>query len=222
MHQTFMISIIRLVQRIEIKLLRYGNIIKIYFIREKKLKIFSVHYIGASPCNGMRFNNRGKKRGGEKKKARKRGYRRGRGRRGAKKVQPNAERKMQKEKEIGNLWVKTCFLGKGLSPSKLSTKALCRDTRKRGNEKPEGNKKERKRACLVKGLQAGLGWTGIPKTVPAPRSSVVTDLQQETDDVGAKAFSENRTQQKRYRRSYRKNLIESLNWKQMRQIIIKT
>lgn len=35
------------------------------------------------------------------------------------------------------MWVKTCFLGKGLSPSKLSTKALCGDTRKRGNEKPE-------------------------------------------------------------------------------------
>lgn len=39
----------------------------------------------------------------------------------------------------GNLWVKTCFLGKGLSPSKLSTKALCGDRRKRGNEKPEGS-----------------------------------------------------------------------------------
>lgn len=39
----------------------------------------------------------------------------------------------------GNLWVKTCFLGKGLSPSKLSTKALCGNTRKRGNEKPKGN-----------------------------------------------------------------------------------
>lgn len=48
--------------------------------------------------------------------------------------------KMQKEKKkSGNLWVKTCFLGKGLSPSKLSTKALCGNTSKRGNEKPEGN-----------------------------------------------------------------------------------
>lgn len=32
------------------------------------------------------------------------------------------------------MWVKTCFLGKGLSPSKLSTKALCGDTRKRERE----------------------------------------------------------------------------------------
>lgn len=38
------------------------------------------------------------------------------------------------------MWVETCFLGKGLSPSKLSTKALCGDTRKRGNEKPEGGR----------------------------------------------------------------------------------
>lgn len=45
----------------------------------------------------------------------------------------------RKKKKGGNLWVKTCFLGKGLSPSKLSTKALCGNTSKRGNEKPEGN-----------------------------------------------------------------------------------
>lgn len=43
---------------------------------------------------------------------------------------------MQKGKG-GNLWVETCFLGKGLSPSKLSTKALCGDTRKSGNETQE-------------------------------------------------------------------------------------
>lgn len=35
------------------------------------------------------------------------------------------------------MWVKTCFLGKGLSPSKLSTKALCGDTRKTGSERPQ-------------------------------------------------------------------------------------
>lgn len=53
--------------------------------------------------------------------------------------QLNAKRKeMQEKGQKGNLWVKTCFLVKGLSPSKLSTKALCGDTRKRGNEKPEG------------------------------------------------------------------------------------
>lgn len=37
-----------------------------------------------------------------------------------------------KKKKRGNCWVKTCFLGKGLSPSKLSTKALCGNTSKRG------------------------------------------------------------------------------------------
>lgn len=57
--------------------------------------------------------------------------------RGVQEVQLNAERKCRRKR--GNFWVKTCFLGKGLSPSKLSTKALCGDTRKRGNEKPDGN-----------------------------------------------------------------------------------
>jgi len=57
------------------------------------------------------------------------------------KVQLNAERRCRRNR--GNLWVKTCFLVKGLSPSKLSTKALCGNTRKRGNERPE-------RACRVK------------------------------------------------------------------------
>lgn len=37
-----------------------------------------------------------------------------------------------REESRGNWWVKTCFLGKGLSPSKLSTKALCGNTSKRG------------------------------------------------------------------------------------------
>lgn len=98
---------------------------------------------------------------------------------------------MQKENtegKRGNLWVKTCFLGKGLSPSKLSTKALCGDRRKRGNEKPQGNKGERDpvQSKLFQKQRAG-----IPK---APRSSVVTDLQQGTDDVGTKALLENLTQ----------------------------
>ncbi len=57
---------------------------------------------------------------------------------GSAKSPARCREKMQKGKK-GKLWVKTCFLGKGLSPSKLSTKALCGNTRKRGNEKPEGN-----------------------------------------------------------------------------------
>lgn len=59
--------------------------------------------------------------------------------RSAKKVQRNAKRKCRRKR--GNLWVKTCFLVKGLSPSKLSTKALCGETRKSGNEKPQGNQR---------------------------------------------------------------------------------
>ena len=55
--------------------------------------------------------------------------------------------------------------------------------------------RERERACLVKALQTA-GWAEIPKAVPAPRSSVITDLQQGTDDVGTKALLENWTQQR--------------------------
>lgn len=76
------------------------------------------------------------------------------------------------------MWVKTCFLGKGLSPSKLSTKALCGDTRKE-----EGQLKRKpvqsNFVVLKKNREAG-----VLKAVRAPRSSVVTDLQQGTDDVG--------------------------------------
>lgn len=45
----------------------------------------------------------------------------------------NQEKNKGKRRTVGICRIETCFLAKGLSPSKLSTKALCRDTRKRGD-----------------------------------------------------------------------------------------
>ena len=96
---------------------------------------YNILGFSASWHDWMRLNDR-KRRGGEEK-----GERGGGGRDLGEQCYKSSsmqKRKCRKRKS-GNLWVKTCFLGKGLSPSKLSTKALCGNTRKRGNEKTEGH-----------------------------------------------------------------------------------
>lgn len=95
------------------------------------------------------------------------------------------KRKCKEKKKSGNSWVKTCFLGKGLSPSKLSTKALCGNTRKRGNEKTRGSLgRERERTCPVKALlRTNRGWNSQSR----PGANIIcsiADLRQRTSDVG--------------------------------------
>lgn len=124
---------------------------------------------------------RRKRKQGEKKKREKRRLQ-GCGTEECKKVQLNAERKCRRKR--GNLWVKTCFLGKGLSPSKLSTKALCGDTRKRGNEKPERESLSSQSSTKN-------------KAIPAPTSSLASlTYNREPVMLARQNLTENLTQQR--------------------------
>lgn len=61
-------------------------------------------------------------------------------------MKPREKKPKEREEKVGICRVETCFLAKGLSPSKLSTKALCRDTRKRGDMRERQSERQRTHA----------------------------------------------------------------------------
>lgn len=92
------------------------------------------------------------------------------------------------QQEMGEFVGKDLLLGKGTVSFQAINKGTLWGHKEEGQWETRGQL-GRERVCPVNEKQRA----GIPKGVPAPRSSAVTDLQQRTDDVGNKVL-ENRTQ----------------------------